>query len=277
MSAGIWSGKKGYWYTVDEMTEEERRSFGHAVTDETHPAGTLHRLADALCSPFRLPPDRMVETLRDEIGGIASFIPIPFAAFLTDEHGFILDVISHSLPFRVSGLEVGYNLAKGSCGLNAVSLSMEKNGIGVVRGDEHTLPIFRNWNCVSAPLEWNGDIRGYIDLSFESDCRVEFAIPFVKLLSLNAASRLMVEERVLHERRKEHLEPLFEEFRLSPREKEIAQAWMARKSALYIANELGIAEGTVRNMVRSIYTKMNVGDRWQFMSKLAPPRSEYRN
>ncbi|MBY9077548.1 hypothetical protein KIH86_26885 [Paenibacillus sp. HN-1] len=275
MSAGTWSSKQEYWYTVEAMTEEERCSFGHTETGEP-PPGSLHRLADALCSPFKLPPDRIIETLRDEIGRIASFIPIPFAAFLTDEHGFILDVISHSLPFRSSGLEVGSNLAKGSCGLNAVSLSMEKNGIGVVRGDEHTLPIFRTWNCVSAPLEWNGDTRGYIDLSFESNCRVEFAIPFVKLLSLNAASRLMQEERILHERRKEDLEPLFEAFRLSPGEREIAQAWMARKSAMYIAGELGIAEETVLNMVRSIYTKMNVGDRGQFMSKLAPQTSAYR-
>lgn len=34
--------------------------------------------------------------------------------------------------------------------------------------------------------------------------------------------------------------------------------------------ELGIKEGTVRNIVKNIYSKMNVGDRSQFIKKLTP-------
>ncbi|HBS45731.1 MAG TPA: hypothetical protein DEA91_17015, partial [Paenibacillus sp.] len=41
------------------------------------------------------------------------------------------------------------------------------------------------------------------------------------------------------------------------------------KSALRISNELGISEGTVRNVVKSIYNKMNITDRWQFTKKLS--------
>ncbi|WP_157794053.1 helix-turn-helix transcriptional regulator [Paenibacillus donghaensis] len=61
----------------------------------------------------------------------------------------------------------------------------------------------------------------------------------------------------------------FHEYGLTDREREVAGLWSLQKSALYISNELNISEGTVRNMIKSIYSKMSVSDRWQFAKKLA--------
>jgi DNA-binding NarL/FixJ family response regulator len=44
--------------------------------------------------------------------------------------------------------------------------------------------------------------------------------------------------------------------------------WLSQKGALHISGELGISEGTVRNIVKNIYTKLQVNERKQFVKKL---------
>ncbi|MNR53500.1 Transcriptional regulatory protein DegU [compost metagenome] len=61
---------------------------------------------------------------------------------------------------------------------------------------------------------------------------------------------------------------MLDKFKLTAREKEVASLWLSGKSALHISNTLGISEGSVRNVVKSIYIKMNVNDRSQFAKKL---------
>lgn len=65
--------------------------------------------------------------------------------------------------------------------------------------------------------------------------------------------------------RKQDLEARFQEYRLTAREREVAHLWLSEKGALHISGELGISEGTVRNIVKNIYTKLRVNERKQFV------------
>ncbi|WP_310830441.1 helix-turn-helix transcriptional regulator [Paenibacillus pedocola] len=95
--------------------------------------------------------------------------------------------------------------------------------------------------------------------------QIEFAIPFVQQLAENVTDKWMNQNIDLQKYR---LDMIFGEYKLTAREKDVASLWLSEKSALHISSELGISEGSVRNVVKSIYFKMNVNDRWQFTKKL---------
>ena len=62
----------------------------------------------------------------------------------------------------------------------------------------------------------------------------------------------------------------FQMYKLTPREREVAYAWLSNQSALQISNNMGISEGTVRNMLKKVYakTKSKVGIRATFLENL---------
>ncbi|WP_379157380.1 LuxR C-terminal-related transcriptional regulator [Paenibacillus sp. sgz5001063] len=213
--------------------------------------------------------EAMVSSMRAEMVAISQFIPIPYVVFLADEEGWILDLICSSRSLQENmdhaGLGAGINLSKRYSGLNAVSLAMEMNLIGVVRGMEHTDASFQSWNCVCAPLSLDGGTLGYVDISFDSKQPIDFAIPFVQQLADNVAYKRMVNNASLQKFR---LDMVLSKYKLTAREKEVAALWLTDKSALHISSALGISEGSVRNVVKSIYIKMNVNDRSHFAKKL---------
>ncbi|AWV36066.1 helix-turn-helix transcriptional regulator [Paenibacillus odorifer] len=51
-------------------------------------------------------------------------------------------------------------------------------------------------------------------------------------------------------------------------EREVAYHWSLRRGALQISNDLNVKEGTVRNIVKSIYSKMNISERWELIEIL---------
>lgn len=258
------------WCSPDDLKEEQIHSFQPIdfMTLEIHNsllAPTYHE--EATRSVYR---EAMVRSMRCEMINISEFIPISFVVFLTDELGCILDLVCSSLDLQedldAAGLAIGVSLAKQYSGLNAVSLSMEMNCIGVVRGEEHSDSMFKDWNCVSAPLYLDGAVHGYVDISFNRGQQIEFAIPFVQQIAENVTNKWMNGDLGLQKHR---LETSLNDYKLTVREKEVAYLWLMEKSALHVSTELGISEGTVRNMIKNIYVKLNVSDRWQFAKKLA--------
>lgn len=210
----------------------------------------------------------MIASIRKEMGNISKYISIPYVVFLTDKEGVILDQVSSpdsTGSFRAE-FGSGVSLNRRSSGLNAVSLAMEMKCLGVVRGEEHSDHAFKEWNCICAPLKSDGQVYGYVDISFPKEEQIEFAIPFAQQIADNITEKWMEKHPGMQQYR---LEASFQEYRLTAREQEVARLWLREKSALRIANELGISEGTVRNMVKNIYSKMRVNDRWQFAKKLA--------
>ncbi|WP_151733808.1 helix-turn-helix domain-containing protein [Paenibacillus tengchongensis] len=217
----------------------------------------------------------MIQLIRKEIAGIEQYISIPYAFFLTDCSGRLLEFSSSSADIRAEmeqmGFGIGKSLAKDTAGLNAVSLSMEMNRLAVVKGEEHSNPALQRWNCVCAPVQLDGSVRGYLDISFLQGQQIEFAIPFVRQIVSSIAGKWMSSTPDLQQYNQEIV---FIQYRLTRRERDVAQLWSLEKSALYISNELGISEGTVRNMVKSIYLKMKVNDRSQFVKRLVRPSDE---
>ncbi|MNY72210.1 Bacterial regulatory protein, luxR family [compost metagenome] len=63
------------------------------------------------------------------------------------------------------------------------------------------------------------------------------------------------------------MEQQFQMYNLTPREREVAYAWLNNQSVLKIANKMGITEGTVRNMLKKVYAKTKVGDKGQYFRK----------
>ncbi|WP_410512561.1 LuxR C-terminal-related transcriptional regulator [Paenibacillus sp. BR2-3] len=267
----ITSTKTRTWCSPDDLEEEQRNSFQPTIADNiaihNYPLQTLIFAGDEKKALYH---KAMIASIRREMVKISRFISISFVVFLTDEEGNILDLVCSSPDMQEdmnkAGLSHGVCLSKLYSGLNAVSLAMEMNCIGVVRGEEHSDSVFKNWNCVCAPLHLDGAVRGYVDISFNRGQQIEFAIPFVQQLAENVTDKWMGRNSDLQQYR---LEANLQHYKLTAREKEVACLWLLERSALYISNALGISEGTIRNMVRSIYSKMNVNDRGQFTKKLS--------
>ncbi|WP_239717087.1 LuxR C-terminal-related transcriptional regulator [Paenibacillus sp. 19GGS1-52] len=261
-------GNAKLWYLLDDLEEQLSSSFKQIEFADLK----LHSSFNAFSVNEKksVYHTAMIQAIRTEMMKISGYISIPFIIFLADEYGYILDLISSSPDMQEDmnkvGLDTGVCLSKQYSGLNAVSLAMEMDCIGVVRGEEHSDATFKDWNCVCAPLYLDGAVQGYVDISFNRGQQIEFAIPFVQQIAENIMEKWMNKNSDLQRYR---LETSFNDYKLTAREKEVALLWLMEKSALHASTELGISEGTVRNMIKSIYAKLNVSDRWQFAKKLA--------
>lgn len=57
------------------------------------------------------------------------------------------------------------------------------------------------------------------------------------------------------------------QYHLTPRKREVAYFWLMNYSVLRIAHELGITEGSVRNVIKKVYSKTEVDNQGQFISE----------
>ncbi|KGE20457.1 helix-turn-helix transcriptional regulator [Paenibacillus wynnii] len=263
--------KTNAWCSPDDLKEEQLITFQRNVALHTGIHNNTSKMVSSAKNDMKSLYDRaLISSVRREMVKISEFITISFVVFLTDEEGNIIDLVCSSPDLQDDvdrvGLGVGICLSKACSGMNAVSLAMEMNSIGVVRGKEHLDSNFDDWNCVCAPLQLEGTIRGYVDISFNRGQQIEFAIPFIKQIAENVTQKWMDNNSEVQQSR---LEAVFHDYKLTAREKDVAHLWLQEKSALHISNTLGISEGTVRNIVKNIYTKMNVNERRQFSRKLA--------
>lgn len=263
------NGKK-VWYSPKDLKKEQLDSFYSSKSRGSlnHQKKSLPMFSESMTDSIY--HKVMITSLHNEMLKIRKYISIDFAVFLTDNTGRIIDIHLSSPAIKEeldkAGLAVGTSLAKHSLGLNAVSLAAEINSIAVVKGKEHTSPLFSDWNCVCSPLYSEGDTQGYVDISFYKEQQIELAIPLMLQIAENVSGKWMKSNPELQLFK---LQLVLDEYSLTGREKDVAQMWLAEKSALYISNELGISEGTVRNVIKSIYNKINVSDRWQFIKKLS--------
>lgn len=160
-----------------------------------------------------------------------------------------------------------YNVGKGSlfsiknAGLNAISIAIELENWVFLSGAEHDFQLFKEWNCFCSPIRQNGNTMGYLDMSFSvRDDHLLMASLFTTTLrGIEAELGACDQRNSICER--------FQSYQLSPRETEIGYMWLNNYSALRIASELGIAEGTVRNVIKKVYRKTEVCDKGQFMRK----------
>lgn len=214
---------------------------------------------------------QLIAAARLEFESVQALLGIPHFFILTDSSGTVVDCIGSEIPVDSPNgslvLKPGVSLNKRHAGMNAVSQSMDTGYIEIVQGEDHSSPPFKHLNCICSPLFYNNRIVAYVDFSFEQsqEVQLELAKPLIFKMAENIIRHGLPQgmsntETISHE--------LLHEHGLSPREKEVAVLWYTNKSALFISQQLGITEGTVRNVVKRIYTKMDVRDRGALIHKM---------
>lgn len=215
-------------------------------------------------------PSHLITAARSEIETVQAYIGIPFLFLLADASGTVMECISSAtapaaLQSQHLQLKRGVRLDRDHAGVNAISLAMETGKVSLVRGNEHSSGLLQHLNCICVPLIRGNIAEAYIDVSFERDREPEWALPLIVKLADSIAAAWKANDPEQAEAARLHF---FDEHRLSGREREVAALWYLNKSALFIAQELGITEGTVRNVLKKIYVKLSIGDRSALIHKL---------
>lgn len=209
--------------------------------------------------------EQLIQIARHEIDRWKGLIPAAHLFLLADAEGVALYLHCPSKmdkPLREAGLQEGVHFSLDRLGINGISMAMERQTIVAVRGPEHDVEVLKDMNCICIPIRSKDGIAGYLDLSFSRQHDIEFAIPILLRIVARIETRLNNE---VTDRSRERLYEAFDRFGLSPREKEAAYGWLRNYSALRIADEMGISEGTVRNLIKKVYAKTKQNDRGQFI------------
>lgn len=195
-------------------------------------------------------------------------IGTPHFFMVTDPNGVAIHFIGQAeMLEKLRGYNVGLGtpFAFEQAGINGISLAMRMQSTVVVQGAQHTMRLCKDWTCICSPVRIFDEIYGYIDLSFGTDVDVTFAVPLLKKTIEELESKLKKSRQSMSRETAAYL--LFEPYKLSNREKEVAFGWLQNKSALQMAHTMGITEGTVRNMLKKVYAKTGVSDKGQFFRK----------
>ncbi|WP_088832132.1 helix-turn-helix transcriptional regulator [Paenibacillus tyrfis] len=210
---------------------------------------------------------KLIAVSKKELSTVVINILIPHLFFVTDPNGTVIYMIGQvELMKRLeqTGIGLGTSFDIENSGSNSISFANMVNCTAVMNGPEHTLHFFKDWSFICTPIVVSDKTYGYVSLLFEIDVNMTFAIPMLKK-SVEVIERMLSKREVSNT--KEEVLALFEVYRLSNREKEVAYRWLENQSVLHIAQVLNIAEGTVRNMLKKVYNKMNVRDKGQFFRK----------
>lgn len=167
-------------------------------------------------------------------------------------------------------MEVEHNIGPGTVfelqrtGMNAITVARELHQWVFLNGAEHELSMFKRWSCFCSPIRQDGRIVGYLDLSFaDGEDHVLFATIFdFALRGIEEGLRNQCPDV-----RKEKVMERLRAYHLTPRELEIGYLWLMNNSVRSIAEELVLAEGTVRLVTKKIYKKTEVSDKGGFLSK----------
>ncbi|SDT19944.1 regulatory protein, luxR family [Paenibacillaceae bacterium GAS479] len=203
----------------------------------------------------------MMKKAKKEINGLIDRFPFPWFFILTDQEGIIMDIYGPAtVKERLNQIEMkpGASLSMHHAGVNAVSVSILTSKKSCVQYKEHEMDLFHQFVCLCCPIRLNGQIVGYLDLSHSYSFDIEITVPLMEMLVQSV-------ERILSA----GLASLaaLDRAKLTPREKDVAHLWVQGRTANEIGWELGITEGTVRNMVKKIYVKTYVKDKAEFVRR----------
>lgn len=238
------------WYTVAEQ---------HEIKPSMN---RLKQVSKPLETGF-LGKEDIIMACRDEAKFLQSHFISPWLIVLTDVEGVVIELFGDKKLLKdaeLMNLVPDTSLSLTDAGINGVAVSMLLQNNVCVQGNEHQLLLFQELTCFSSPIRIEGTIVGYLDLSVPCRVKPEYAFPLTAGIVRSLEIKL---QQQYH--RKNNIENKIETMMFTPREKEIADYWLQNKSALFIAEKLGIAEGTVRNIIKKIYAKSRVNDRGDFI------------
>ncbi|NOV00338.1 helix-turn-helix transcriptional regulator [Paenibacillus planticolens] len=211
--------------------------------------------------------DSFITLVLEEIGFLSRVVPTTHFFVLANTDGIVIHVEGAEPildALKRSQIVPGCSFALDSAGINGISLAMHLGCAAVVEGANHSLQMFSDWTCICHPIKVNDQIVGYLDLTMREGIEVSFASVLVERLVDTISEKLNLSDP---EVKKESLTKQFEVYKLTSREKEVAHAWLGNQSVLQIACNMGITEGTVRNMLKKVYSKTQVRDKGQYYRK----------
>lgn len=256
------------WKTITSIDHKQLKYWGKQRESLQHyyvRSCMKDRIGNDFLKQYYQQNEKTINTMIKHCEKTASSIFKSVLFIFTTLEGIVLSILGPEE--LVQPLDETHNLGKGSiftvqnAGLNAISLSIEMQEWVYLSGAEHDFKLFKDWNCFCSPVRQRGEIIGYLDMSFSlNDDHLLMAALFASTLK-------SIEEELGKYDQQELICERFHNHRLSPREKEIGYMWLNNYSALRIASELGITEGTVRNVIKKIYRKTEVCDKGQFLRK----------
>jgi len=209
---------------------------------------------------------QIIPMAREIVESLVANSMIPFLYLLTDYNGVLCDYeATQETMDKLDGInvKVGTSFTLEDAGINAISLSMLAGERVYLSGDEHDLRLFHDWACLCSPITIDGMTVGYIDFSFHAK-----ESPNHIMMVLSAIIDFVEQRLSAKSDKHAWLESRLDACHLTPREKEVAMLWNDNRSALYISTVLGITEGTIRNFIKSIYRKMGVQCKGEFLKRL---------
>ncbi|AFC30713.1 LuxR [Paenibacillus mucilaginosus 3016] len=210
---------------------------------------------------------RMIEEMKKELSGPGSFLSRLHLYVLLDAEGYLLQMVgSNPVVNKLAGHRVpGVSMALESAGLNALSMCMQLKCTTVMMGHENTCRIFGNFTAICSPVLVKGELLGYSGLAIQNQDDIEMAVALLQKVTANIQERLAQDSASPLTR--EEIYAKLDEYGLTPREKEVAYRWMHHETTVQISCELYITEGTVRNMIKTVYRKTGVNEKGRFITK----------
>jgi transcriptional regulator of acetoin/glycerol metabolism len=260
-----------HWLTTSDIARSRMTTWSQMARDaglEVSAARMPHRIQMDMMEKVLQEHQKTIDIVEFELSRLIECMIKPYIFILTNPKGVVLSV--HAWEQLVEDLDRDNNLGVGTsfamehAGVNAISLSMEAMESVYIRGSEHDLEIFSNWNCLCGPIRIGEEIIGYLDMSFAESEDLILAGSMFEHILRNICVDL---ENLCLKVKKDQIYDKFDTYKLTPREKEVGYSWLMNHSTLRMAEELGIAEGTVRNMLKKVYLKTGVNDKGQFFRR----------
>lgn len=136
----------------------------------SHAAGTsqLHYLSKSSLDRLRKINHFLIHAFKNSISDIKENLTGTYLFLLTDTDGVLLSMdYSSDLKAAVerSPIRPGMIFTAQSCGVNAISVTMDSNEPVLLLPEQHESPYFQSWHCYASPLTMGSQHFGYLDVS----------------------------------------------------------------------------------------------------------------
>lgn len=195
----------------------------------------------------------LIQAFRRSISDIKEHLTGTFLFLLTDVNGVLLS-LDYSLNLesevKQSPIQPGLSFAAKSCGVNAISRTMEANEPVFLLPEQHESPFFQSWHCYAVPLYMGSQHFGYLDVStINGDMQHELKA-IAKLIPAYMQNSYQSQQAAKPEEQ-QHIE--FTNRQLTILEM-ISRGWTVKAIAL----QLNIKECTVNHHKKVIFNKLGV-------------------
>jgi len=110
----------------------------------------------------------LIHAFQNSLSDIKENLTGTYLFLLTDMDGVLLSMdYSPDLETVVEGSPIrpGMIFTAQSCGVNAISVTMDSNEPVLLLPEQHESPYFQSWHCYAAPLSMGSQHFGYLDVS----------------------------------------------------------------------------------------------------------------